>query len=120
MKLLTEYSSAVDAENEAEKMENRGVLVHVSLKGPRDMAMFSGGSDKVGLWIVFDHQWQDANMYLRNRRHVVKTSFSAKELSDLQKKMGSEGRDLLLRWVVSILIIIVMIVGLTIYLLVER
>jgi hypothetical protein len=85
MKLIKEYSSSRHAELDALALGNQGILTHVSSKHSYSLGGFVTGVFSVGLWVVFDQQLYDANMFLEDSSHEVSTGFSPKELEDLNE-----------------------------------
>lgn len=86
MRLLREYQSAFEAENEAEKLERRGILTFVSSKGSHHLSRHATGSTKVGLWVVLDHQQYDSLSVMKNPAHQVTTALSNEEIATLRNQ----------------------------------
>ena len=90
MRLLREYYYEGDADAEAYLLEEKGILTFVSSRNAVKIPMSRGGSDKVGLWVVLNHQYFDAFSYMNDRKHRVTTGLESSELAALKKK-GLEG-----------------------------
>jgi hypothetical protein len=79
MKLLQQYHSSRQAELDSLVLEQQGILAHVSSKHSHSLSGFT-----VGLWAVFDHQYEDAKAYLADATHEVTSGFSVDELANVK------------------------------------
>jgi len=112
MKLLKEYSSSRYAELDALALESQGILAHVSSKHSYSLGGFVTGVFSVGLWVVFDHQTEDANMFLKDSSHEVRTGFSPAELEDLKEHSKIHSYSTLNRFLVYVFTGLGILVGL--------
>ena len=62
MKLLQQYHSSRQAELDSLELEQEGILAHVSSKHSHSLSGVVTGAFTVGLWAVFDHQYEDAKL----------------------------------------------------------
>ena len=60
MKLLNKYLTLTDAEDMAERLENQGIVTHISSKRSHSLASHRTGAINVGLWVILENQYQDA------------------------------------------------------------
>ena len=89
MKLVTQYFDLNEAEIENQRLRLSGVMsVVLSKKLSRLGARFSGHY-KVGLWVVFDDQYEDARQLLENINHVPKRVISQKEMEEIERSSKS-------------------------------
>ena len=102
MKLLKEYSSSRCAELDALALENQGILTHVSSKHSYSLGGFVTGVFSVGLWVLFDHQTEDANMFLEDSSHEVSTGFSPAEQEDLKEQSKYHSHSALNRFLIYV------------------
>jgi hypothetical protein len=84
VKLLQQYYSSRQAELDSLVLEQQGILVHVSSKNSHSLSGFVTGAFTVGLWAVFDHQYEDAKAYLADATHEVTSGFSVDELANVR------------------------------------
>jgi len=102
MKLVKQYSSSRYAELDALALENQGILTHVSSKHSYSLGGFVTGVFSVGLWVIFDHQTEDANMFLEDSSHEVSTGFSPAELEDLKEHSKYHSHSALNRFLIYV------------------
>lgn len=86
MILLREYFSSSDASDDAKKLEWQGIPTHVSSQKSHSLLSIHTGAIKVGLWILLNHQHDDAVAYLNNNNHLVTTGLTEKQLKRLKKQ----------------------------------
>jgi hypothetical protein len=84
MKLLGKYESSRLAEIHALALENQGIMVHVSSRHSHSLGAWVTGAFSVGLWVVFDHQIDDAKAFISDHNYEVISGFSAEEILRLQ------------------------------------
>jgi hypothetical protein len=84
MKLLQQYHGMRQAEIDALLLEQQGIVTHLSSRHSHSLSGFVTGVFSVGLWNVFDHQFENAKAFLEDNTHQVKSGFSAAELVDIQ------------------------------------
>ena len=84
MKLLQQYHSSRQAELDSLVLEQQGILAHVSSKHSHSLSGVVTGAFTVGLWAVFDHQYEDAKAYLADATHEVTSGFSVDELANVK------------------------------------
>jgi len=97
MKLLKQYFSSHQAELDALNLENQGIVVHVSSKHSHSLGGLVTGAFSVGLWVVFDHQFNDAQSFITDDSFDVKAGFTDEELSNLKAEFQTESSTLLNR-----------------------
>ena len=85
MKLVHQYHSSRQAELDSLMLEQQGILAHVSSKHSHSLSGFVTGAFTVGLWAVFDHQYEDAKAYLIDQTHPVTSGFSEDELANVKR-----------------------------------
>ena len=89
MKILKQFSDLTDAERLAEKLENKGIVTHVSSKRSHSLSRHRTGSINVGVWAVLEHQYQDAYEYLHNPKHKITTGLSSEEILNLKQQSST-------------------------------
>jgi len=85
MKLLKHYSYASDAEEDAARLELRGIPTHVTAKYSQSMSRLYTGALKAGLWILLDDQYEDAYKFLNNSKHKITTGIDQQEIHRIKK-----------------------------------
>ena len=75
-----------DAEEMAERFENKGIATHISSKRSHSLSGHRTGATKVGLWVILEHQSQDAIEYLHNWKHKITTGISPEEIVNLMQQ----------------------------------
>lgn len=103
MKLLKQYFSSHQAELDALNLENQGIVVHVSSKHSHSLGGLVTGAFSVGLWVVFDHQFNDAQSFIADDSFEVKDGFTAEELANLRVEFQTESSTLLNHFIVCAL-----------------
>lgn len=86
MLLIKQYHSAIDAESDGSDLEAQGIPTHVSSKGSHSLSRSRTGAITVGLWVLLNHQYEDAVSYLKNRKYKVKTGITADEIKHLKEQ----------------------------------
>lgn len=84
MILLKEFDNLIDAESLAERLRSNGVLTHISGKHANHLGPAVTGAIKVGVWVVLDHQAQDAKALLINTQHQVMQPLTEEEMIMLE------------------------------------
>lgn len=89
MKLVTDFSSPVDAEIASHSLEAKGIATFVSSKRSALFPMSRGGASAAGLWVVLDDQLRDAQNLLINPDHEVTFKLSQAELEEIKSSIDS-------------------------------
>lgn len=76
----------MDAEEVAARLERNGILAYVSSTNSHLFGRIQSGALKVSLWIVLDHQYDDAADYLQNENHEITTALTPDEIEELRSK----------------------------------
>ena len=90
MKLLREYIDSSDAQRLSERLKGKGIMVFISSSKSHRIPMTSGGSPKVGVWAVFDFQYNDAVELLTNKKHKVRQPLSFEEMKRIEAQASQE------------------------------
>jgi len=98
MKLITEYDELSKAEEISDRLRRAGVMTVVTGKNSFRLSSSKTGVLKVGLWVVFDDQYKDAILLLKNRKHKPFRKLSLKEINDLdesaKRKLSFSGKKI--------------------------
>ena len=100
MKLLKQYFSSHQAELDALNLENQGIVVHVSSKHSHSLGGLVTGAFSVGLWVVFDHQFNDAQSFIANDSCDIKDGFTDEELATLKAEFQKKRSKLLNQFII--------------------
>ena len=93
MKLIARYEDALEAEDIAARLEHVGILAYVSSANSHLFGRIQTGALKVGLWIVLEHQYEDALAYLQNEKREITTALTAEEIEELKVRTQSASYD---------------------------
>lgn len=86
MKLLTYYVDPGEASAAKSRLCEAGVMVEVSSIDPHIIRPSKSGTERIGLWVVFDDQLEDAQLLLENPDHVPRRKTSVGD----QKGVGDK------------------------------
>lgn len=84
MKLVTQYVDPSDAARASLKLREAGVMTKVTFVDPHNIKPSKSGAVRVGLWVVYDDQFEDAVQLLKNPEHIPKRVISLAEMSKLE------------------------------------
>ena len=85
MKLLNQYYDKWEAEKTAEKLRKRGILTFISSRHANSFSGVSTGAVKVGLWVVLDKQYSDAEKIITGKQCKVKSPLTESQMQSLEK-----------------------------------
>ena len=80
MKLLEQFYDENVASELAWKFREKGILTHVSSQNSHQLGSIKTGALKVGLWVVLEKQYTDAEMLHKNENHKVMYPLSEEEM----------------------------------------
>lgn len=84
MKLITQYIDPGDATDANIRLRNAGVMTTVSSLDPHIISPSKTGALRIGLWVVFDDQFDDAVRLLENPAHVPKRVITIEEMNKIE------------------------------------
>lgn len=84
MQLIGEYFSKLDAEEARAKLRKRGILTFISSTRSHSLSRRFTGAFKVGLWAVFDNQYNDACRILTGRQCKVRHPLSEDQMVEIE------------------------------------
>lgn len=90
MQLLRKYHSLLDAQQDAMNLRSRGVATHISGKESYRAAPIFSGVFYVSLWVVLDHQYDDALALLDDPDHTVNDPLPAEDIDVLEADFNGE------------------------------
>ncbi len=120
MKLIQEYSSEFDAESASEKLRKRGILTHISSVQSHRLSSIKTGTLKVGLWVVLNNQYRDGCKILAKKQCKVRNPLSEEQMREIERENANNAPGLLLSFLLKGLFVLVCIVGLVLFLIVDR
>ena len=82
MKLVTHYLDPGEASAAKSRLCEAGVLAEVGAVDPHIIQPSKSGAERIGLWVVFDDQFEDALLLLENADHVPQRKTSLVEKSE--------------------------------------
>ena len=85
MKLIGQYLDSLEAENVSSRIRRAGVMTVVTSKRSYNLSRIRTGAFKVGLWVVFDDQYDDAIQLLKNRKHKPERIIPPGEMAELER-----------------------------------
>jgi len=89
MKLVTHYVDPGEASGVCARLRAAGVMTEVDSVDPHIVRPSKSGALRVGLWVVFDDQFDDALQLLGNPDHVPQRRISLDEMNKI-KSHGDE------------------------------
>ena len=95
MKLLTQFVDPADAAAANARLHAAGIMTETGSVDPHIMQPSKTGTVRIGLWVVFDDQFDDAVMLLQDPDHVPKRRISRQQMNAASTAAGrqSRGRD---------------------------
>ena len=72
MKLVTHFIDPGEASAAKSRLCEAGVMAEVTSVDPHIIHPSKSGAERIGLWVVFDDQFEDAILLLENPDHVPK------------------------------------------------
>ncbi len=85
MKLITEFFDLSEAERVSNRTRSAGVMTVVTSKRSYSLSRVKTGALKVGLWAVFEDQYDDALQLLDNHNHKPKRAISLTDMDEIQE-----------------------------------
>ena len=105
MRLIAEYGTAHDADIAALEYREKGILTHVSSRYSNGLRIITGAMS-VGLWVVLEEQYEDAEALKKNGEHRPATALTEQEMIELEAltklKLENTGSKILLALVYGI------------------
>ncbi len=90
MKLVTEFPHLDDAEACAATLEAKGIATYVSNRHTNQLLQpFHRANSFAGLWVVVDHQLDDALALLDNPDHVVRDPLPSTDIAKIKASVHS-------------------------------
>ena len=83
MKLIAEFGTAHDADIAAFEYREKGILTHVSSRYSNGLRLITG-ANSVGLWVVLEEQYEDAEKLMHNGEHRPVTALTEQEMVELE------------------------------------
>jgi hypothetical protein len=100
MQLLTQFIDPVDAAAAKARLTDAGIMVKSKSVDPHIIQPSKSGSQRIGLWIVFDDQFNDAVQLLQDPDHVPQRVISRDEMRTLELSATKSEKS----WLPSIVI----------------
>jgi hypothetical protein len=95
MKLLDQFYNLDNANDLVWSLRQQGILTYVSSTKSHQLSSIKTGAFKVGLWVVLDKQFEDAEKYTKDPNHVISLKLSEEEMINLEEEAkASFSRDL--------------------------
>ena len=99
MQLLTQFLDPGDAANARRRLRESGILCEVKSFDPHIIQPSKTGSQRIGLWVVDDDQFDDAVKLLQDPNHIPTGIISRAKMdaleSDRQASTDHGGKSLL-------------------------
>ena len=111
MKLIQHYHSVREAEIDGLLLEQAGIITHVSSKHSHSLSGLVTGVFSVGLWVIFDHQEQDARAFLTDNDHPVTSGFSAEQITDIKTTSDLQSHHKLNQFLIYALVALATVIG---------
>jgi len=115
MKLLKQYYSLEDAEALSRRLEKKGIAIFISSRRSHNLGGLFTGAFKVGVWVILNHQYQDAIQLVANKRHEVLNPLTEDEIQHLKTDMKGKTAGALLFTLLKLIVLFVIIIGAVFY-----
>ena len=86
MRLINQYFDQAKADKDAQYLRSKGIKVFISSKKSHSLGSNHTGAFRVGLWVVYNHQQQDAIACMQNKNHKVVHRLTAEQMRDVSVK----------------------------------
>ncbi len=109
MKLVNQYFNQSNAYADAEKLKRKGIKVFVSSINSHQLSRSRTGALKVGLWVVYNFQLNDAIACLKDNKHKVVYKFPKDIMSEssIQNSLNkSQASNMILKVGIKIIFVI--------------
>ena len=93
MKLLKQYQSLQQAQQESSRLEGLGMLAYVSSENSHHLGVNVTGAFNVGLWAVLENQHDDALKCLDDPLHLPSSALSPQELIAVKNQGGEQAMN---------------------------
>jgi len=90
MKLLRTYFDDHQSDQDYGLLKSKGLAVKVFFKESRNIGLFSAGVVKVSIWVLLDHQYEDALRLLEDHSYVPRTSMSFEETQKIEDQAKTQ------------------------------
>ncbi len=90
MKLVTQFIDPNDATEANLRLREAGVMAEITSLDPHIMSPSRTGALRIGLWVVFEDQFDDAVQLLEDPNHIPKRVISINEMNKI-KSTTQEG-----------------------------
>ena len=84
MKIGTHYVNPGDASTAKNKLCEAGIMAELGSVEPHIVRPSKSGSERIGLWVVFNDQFEDAIQLLGNSDHLPKRIISLGEMNEIK------------------------------------
>lgn len=105
MKLVSKFTAAFEAEEASKLLEENGIATFVSSKKSNQLGGIFTGAFHVGLWVVLDDQYVDAQRLLLDPNHKVSNKLSRTEITKLRQSVHTTDMSGVLRILFQLLIV---------------
>jgi len=83
-KLLVYYVDPAEAAAMRRRLRAAGVMIEVDSVDPHNILPSKSGTQRIGLWVTFDDQFDDAVQLLQNSEHVPRRVISPDEMGETE------------------------------------
>ena len=84
MQLVTQFIDPGDATEASTRLREAGVMTEITSLDPHIMSSSRTGALRIGLWVVFDEQFDDAVRLLEDPDHVPQRVISLIEMDKMK------------------------------------
>lgn len=109
MKLVSKFISVVEAESASELLEANGIATFISSKRSNRLGGVFTGAMYVGLWVLLDNQYRDAQSLLHDPGHKVQNKLSRTEIIQLRQSVRSADMTDILKVLFQMLAIVALL-----------
>ena len=84
MKLVTQFIDPGDATKANTRLREAGVMTEITSLDPHIMSQSRTGALRIGLWVIFEDQFDDAVQLLEDPTHVPNRVISLSEMNKIK------------------------------------
>lgn len=84
MQLVTQFVDPADATEANSRLRKAGIMTEITSMDPHIMSRSRTGALRIGLWVVYDDQFDDAVRMLEDPDHVPNRVISQEEMNSIK------------------------------------
>ena len=111
MKLLGTYASIIEANRVAGYLREQGILCKVSDVNTYNYWAITGVTD-VRVWVVLDHQWEDAQALMADDDHVPRNPLPSEDIAYLESSQSQHYQQIMYACIGLLAVVVLVLIAL--------